>query len=159
MDFAKQRSDIEWILRSHPRFEYEAIVNKKATFSELYEYYQEWEKFGLVDIDSPWENVLWMADILITDCISFLYDATVLNCQVVHLRSIWQREPFSEEMMQIIGKYYQVYDVDQFNFAFELAHKSVSQRNRDLMPLPDQIYDRNASVNIYEFCNKTFGCR
>ena len=159
LHLAKQRGDIEWVLRPHPRFEYEVIMNKKATFFELYEYYHDWYSLGVVDVDSPWEIVIGKADILITDCISFLYDASILNCEVIHLRSIWQREPFSEGMMEIIGKYYQAYDLDQFYFAIEDAIKSSMYTKREAMSLPNRDYEENTSCNIYEYCNKVFGCR
>lgn len=154
LNLAKTNTEFDWVFRPHPRFDYEVQVNKLATFQELHSYYSDWELVGTVDRDSRWEDLLADCDLLITDCISFLFDFSVQNKPLIHLRSLNQREVFTESLQEVIDSYMQVYDLDQLRVAFQRF------KNADCLILKksnlnsDNEVSKNASENIFNYINK-----
>lgn len=158
LKLAEENQGMEWIFRPHPRFAFEVQANRLATFQELYSYYARWEQIGRVDCSSSWEDLLADCDLLITDCISFLFDFSVTNKPVMHLRSLYQKEAFSEHLLNIVNNYMQVYDVEQLQDAFSTFKSSECwlKEERDLINLEDNkdlAASNDASKKIFDYIN------
>lgn len=88
LEWAKAHPDTEWIFKPHPRFRY-AVMRQTDIMdeSELDAYYAEWSNIGSICVQGDYFDLFRTADLLITDCGSFLTEWLPTKKPCIHLLS------------------------------------------------------------------------
>ena len=88
LEWAKAHPETEWIFKPHPQFHF-SIINESNIMneSELDEYYAGWNTVGAIYTQGDYFDIFRTADLLITDCGSFLTEWLPTEKPCIHLLS------------------------------------------------------------------------
>jgi len=88
LEWAKAHSNTtEWIFKPHPDFRYAVLNTGRMTIPEIDEYYNEWNHVGSVYTLGNYFDIFRTADLLITDCGSFVTEWLPTEKPCIHLLS------------------------------------------------------------------------
>ena len=87
LEWAKAHADTEWTFKPHPTFRHMIFETGRMTEAEIGEYYDEWNKLGSVYTLGNYFDIFRTADLLITDCGSFLTEWLPTEKPCIHLLS------------------------------------------------------------------------
>ena len=85
LEWAKAHTNTEWILKPHSHFRAAVIRNEIMNEAEIEEYYNEWNKVGAIYNQGDYFDIFRTADLLITDCGSFLTEWLPTGKPCIHL--------------------------------------------------------------------------
>ena len=133
LDYAKQNSDYEFILKPHPALMSEIITKHLMTEDEMNRYFDEWNSlpntktYGKTD----YFDMFRTSDLMITDCCSFLLEYLPTEKPVIHLvreNSVGQNL-FGQK---IIKGYYSTHNLDELQTNLDMLLK---ENNDPLKPV------------------------
>ena len=115
LNYAKQHSDItEWVFKPHPKFKFEA--SRIMNLADVNSYYNDWESIGQVYDSGDYFDMFRTADLLITDCGSFLTEWLPTEKPCIHLLSnggdVTNRSIVHENSSK---NYYNVTNIEELN--------------------------------------------
>ncbi len=108
LEFAQKHPEIQWVFKPHPNLKSHFINSKYMTETEINEYFNEWEKVGLVFDSGDYFNLFKNSKMLITDCGSFLVEYALTQQPVLHLINAKSVEQ-GELRKKISSNYYKIY--------------------------------------------------
>ena len=121
LDWAKAHTDTEWIFKPHPRFRYFAMHSNIMNESELDAYYNEWNNIGSVYTLGDYFDIFRTADLLITDCGSFLTEWLPTEKPCIHLLSRRDGSNIRSFVHEASSRnYYKVKNLEELHAALDM---------------------------------------
>ena len=121
LEWARTHPDTEWIFKPHPRFRLAVLNAGIMGEDEINAYYDDWNKIGAVYTQGDYFDVFRTADLLITDCFSFLTEWLPTEKPCIHLLTVNDahriRSPVHENSSR---HYYKVKNMDELNGTMEM---------------------------------------
>ena len=121
LDWAKSHTETEWLFKPHPRFRFSVLEQGiEMTEFELDNYYDEWNNIGSVYTLGDYFDIFRTADLLITDCGSFLTEWLPTEKPCIHLLSK-NETPNSRSFVheKSSRNYYKVKNLEELNATLE----------------------------------------
>ena len=121
LEWAKAHTDTEWIFKPHPLFRRAVIDIDIMSEDEINEYYNEWNKIGAIYDQGDYFDIFRTADLLITDCGSFLTEWLPTEKPCIHLLSdngAMKNRSFVHEKSSM--HYYKVRNLDELDATIEM---------------------------------------
>lgn len=158
LDYAKKHTEFNWIFKPHPRCKEDFLRFKMfKNMNEINEYYEQWNKIGMVYDRGNYISLFKQAKCLITDCASFLIEFLPTKSPVINLKrkdSVY----ISDITNEIIKTYYQAYSLEElkqyFNDVLENNNDPKKEERLNLIKKLNLV--RNASDNIINDLEETF---
>lgn len=127
----RYKEQIFWIFKPHPRFKSAVISNEIMSEQEVNDYYQEWEKLGMVYDDGNYIGLFKQSAGMITDCASFLGEYLPSEKPLFHLDSGFV--PFNDFAKMFLSTYYKVKGADDLEEILQrvvLKQQDEQKKNR-----------------------------
>ena len=157
LEWAKTHSETEWLFKPHPGFRYKVLHQTNImTETELDEYYAEWNRIGSVYTLGDYFDMFRNADLMLTDCGSFLTEWLPTKNPCIHL--IDENDDKKHRALlhrQSSQHYYKVRNLEELDAALEtvVVHRKdplKSQREEDATHIKF-----GGSENIYNYLIQT----
>ena len=158
LDWAKIHTDTEWVFKPHPRFRYAVLNSGIMNEAETDDYYGEWNKIGTVYEQGDYFDMFRTADLLITDCFSFLTEWLPTEKPCIHLLTVNDARKMHSPVHEKSSRhYYKVQNIGELNAAMEM----LAVRREDPMKAA-RIHDAknipmDSAKNIYQWLIDTIG--
>ena len=121
LEYAKAHKETEWIFKPHPFFPRKAVENQIMTRDELCRYFDEWREIGQVCETGDYFDMFRTADLLVTDCGSFLTEWLPTGNPCIHLLSDDGRpKPRNFVQERSAAHYYKVKNLAELFDALEM---------------------------------------
>ena len=121
LEWAKAHTSTEWVFKPHPAFRKFAIMENIMNEAEMDKYYDEWDKIGTVYEQGDYFDMFRTADLLITDCGSFLTEWLPTEKPCIHLitnnEAQKARSPVHENSSR---HYYKVKNIEELEVTMEM---------------------------------------
>lgn len=110
--YATRHPEIDWVFRPHPKLKSQLLNCTFMTADEVEAYYDAWSHLGLYSTGGGYEKVFDAAQVMITDCGSFLSEFGATGRPVIHL--IAARNPLEPlpPSKRVFDTFYQVRDLE-----------------------------------------------
>ena len=105
----KYRNKINWVFKPHPRFKTAVISNGIMSEQEINEYYEAWEKLGMIHDTGNYIDLFKSSEGMITDCVSFLGEYLPSGNPLFHL--LGKHQPFNSFAESFINAYYKIFTI------------------------------------------------
>lgn len=162
LEYAKKHREFNWIFKPHPVL-YTALVGKNIWTKQMTdEYYGEWNKLGKICTTSDYMDLFSSADIMITDCGSFLPEFGATGKPLIHLipsRSHYIPAPPSAELF---STFYEVRSLDEMYECFRIVIEQGQDPKKEVRlnaVKKANLTGQNAAKNIMDFFAKEFGIK
>jgi hypothetical protein len=107
-----------WAIRPHPSLDGAIVSCGQMTERDLADYYERWERHGIVVKGGRYFDLFRTSHCLITDCISALVDYLPTGKPLFHMRSAQQLVEFNDFGKKIIDCHYQVHSAAELDRLF-----------------------------------------
>ena len=121
LDWAKTHTDTEWILKPHSHFRAAVLENEIMSGAEIDNYYDEWNRIGAIYTQGDYFDMFRTADLLITDCGSFLTEWLPTEKPCIHLLTDNDAQKSRQSVHENSSRhYYKVKSLEELNAVLEM---------------------------------------
>lgn len=124
LEYAKKHPEYKWVFKPHPNLK-ETLGYMKVPEDCIEDYYNEWQKIGIVSLDSEYYEYFVNSKLMLTDCGSFLTEYFCTNKPLIHMINPNSINWPCKEMEPMFSCFYETYD------------------NRELIEALDRILEKN----------------
>lgn len=152
LELAQKYPEITWIFKPHPRFKHAVLSNKIMSEKEIEEYYNAWEKIGVVYTQGDYIDIFKSSDLMITDCCSFLAEYLVTEKPLIRLCNKGGRS-FTEFGETITSGYYAISDYENLENVFNQIISGEDSKKEYRQTLVKKVMDKKekASMKIHKY--------
>ncbi len=135
LELAKKHSETTWLFKPHPRFAHALQANGIMSAEEVKEYYNEWEKIGVVYTQGDYFGIFNSSNMMVTDCCSFLAEYLPTHNPIIRPMKKKSEEKFADLDdlgKRIVSGYYHVDSNDALAEVFEGLLLAEDEKRVDL---------------------------
>ena len=154
LEYAKSHAYLNWVFKPHPLLKEMALNTGLMSEEELREYYDEWQKIGIVCEDGDYPKLFMQSRAMITDCGSFLTEYGATGKPIIHLICADNKFKPIFLMKDLYDTYYKVHDLDEMYSTFKVILEKGQDFNRESRikeAVNAGIVNSNSSAAIVDF--------
>ena len=109
LEYAKKHPEYTWVFKPHPILK-DTIANMNVPKDCIEDYYNEWEKIGIVSLDSDYYEYFANSKAMLTDCGSFLTEYFCTDKPLIHMVNPNSINWPCKEMEPMFNCFYETHD-------------------------------------------------